>query len=82
MNGGGKAGLFADVTLERLNRDIKRYERKAAELARVTTPRQINLRSLYQTLATNRKELLAALRDGHPELWTDGTGRQQPSQQQ
>ena len=82
MNGGWKVGLFDDLTLERLTRDIEHYERKVAELASLTDPRQVNMRRLYQALATSRKELLAALRDARPECWTDYTGQQpQPGPQ-
>ena len=65
---------FADLTTERLSRDISHYQRKASELNSLTTPREATMRRLYQTLATSRQGLLAALRDGHPELWTDYTG--------
>ncbi len=69
-------GPFADLTPERLARDITYYERKAAELDTYTAPREVTMRRLYQTLAANRQGLLAALRDGQPELWTDYTGRE------
>lgn len=78
MNTHGQSDLspFSDLTPERLARDITHYERKAAELDTVTAPREVTMRRLYQTLAANRQRLLAALRDGQPELWTDYNGQE------
>ena len=77
MNTPGQLSLspFADLTPERLTRDITHYERKAAELDTFTNPHEVTLRSLYQALASDRQGLLAALRDGRPELWTDYTAQ-------
>ena len=62
---------FSALTSERLLEDIAHYERKAAELASLTGPRETTLREMYRTLADDRRRLLAALEDGHPELWSD-----------
>ena len=62
---------FSALTSERLRRDIAHYERKAAELGRRKSPRETTLRKMYETLAGDRQRLLAALKDGHPEFWTD-----------
>ena len=62
---------FSALTSERLLRSIAHYERKAAELDNLTGPRETTLRRTYQTLVDDRRRLLAALEDGHPELWTD-----------
>ena len=64
---------FPDLTAERISRDISHYRNKAAELDSLSDPREATMRRLYQTLATSREGLLAALRDGRPELWTDYT---------
>ncbi len=62
---------FSALTTERLLRSIAHYERKAAELDNPTGPRETTLRRTYETLVDDRRRLLAALEDGHPELWTD-----------
>ncbi len=71
-------GPFSDLTPERLTRDITHYRSKAAELDNKSGPREATMRRLYQTLAISREGLLAALRDGRPELWTDYTSSQAP----
>ena len=78
MNTQGPSGRspFSDLTPERLARDITYYESKAAELENYKAPREATMRRLYQTLAANRQGLLAALRDGQPELWTDYAGQE------
>ena len=62
---------FDALTPEHLLREIAYYRRKAEELAHMEDPREQGMRHVYQTLASDRVKLLAALKDGHPEAWTD-----------
>jgi len=62
---------FDALTQEHLVREIAYYRRKAEELTHMADPREKGMRHVYQTLASDRLRLLAALKDGHPEAWTD-----------
>ena len=71
-------GPFFALTPERLTINISHYRTKAAELDSKTRPRETTMRRLYQTLAMSREGLLAALRNGQPELWSEYTPGEAP----
>ena len=62
---------FAEITPELLVRDITHYETKASVLSGCEDPWAVGMRQVYQAIASNRRELLAALQNARPELWTD-----------
>lgn len=56
---------------EQLEEEIAYYEGKLAEFTQGRRgPSQVIL-SLYQAHALHRRKLLAAIRDGRPEAWTE-----------
>ncbi len=62
---------YAEITPELLARDITHYETKASVLSGCEDPWAVGMRQVYQAIASNRRELLAALKEARPELWTD-----------
>ncbi len=61
----------AEITPELLARDITHYETKASVMSGCEDTWAVGMRRVYQAIASNRRELLAALQDARPELWTD-----------
>jgi len=56
---------------EQLQEEIAYYERKLAEFAKGRQGPSQAMLSLYQAHAMHRKKLLAAIKDGRPEAWTE-----------
>ncbi len=57
---------FAEMTPELLARDITHYETKASVLSGCEDTWAVGMRRVYQPIASNRRELLAALQDVRP----------------
>ncbi len=62
-------GPFDGLTEEILLQEIEYYERKARGVIVPTTRHQRGMLQVYRTLASHRRRLLAAFRDGRPEEW-------------
>lgn len=61
-------------TERQLRREIRYYERLAAQLRRLMNPSLRWKQHLYEDHANHRRKLLAALRDGRPEAWVEYPG--------
>ncbi len=62
-------GPFDDLTEDILRQEIDYYENKVKDVVVPTTRHQRGMLQVYRTLASHRKKLLAAFRDGRPEEW-------------
>ncbi len=66
-----EATSIGGVSVEQVVRSIAHYQRKAAEIGLKPTEQEKDLLPVYRNLYESRKALLEAVKEGHPELWTD-----------
>ena len=63
--------FLAEVSEDQLMHDIAVYERALADLGAPATAHERGLEKNYRTLLCYGRKLLAAVRDGRPDRWTD-----------
>ena len=64
----------AALTEAGLLRDIAYYESKAADLEQSARPGRLGLVTVYRYSAKQRRQMLAALKDGRPDAWMEYSG--------
>ena len=61
----------AALTEADLLRDIAYYESRAADLAQCARTSHLGLATIYRYSAKQRRQMLAALKDGRPDAWME-----------
>lgn len=60
-----------DDNIGRVEADIRYFEHRLAELAGCNNPRDLAQQQVYRLMLRQRRQLLAALRDGRPDAWPE-----------
>ena len=74
-----KDNSIDELSLDQIVRSIAHCQRKAAEIGLRPTKQQKDLLPVYRNLYESRRALLEAVKEGHPELWTDFLDHEHPN---
>lgn len=65
---------YTKVTENEVLEDIRYFENRLDEIRGAESVYQRARRNVYRILLRHRRQLLAAIRDGRPEAWTEYSG--------